>query len=193
MFLIPLLSKHSDLEYAQDRCAIFDLLFEPAPVNIYLGLTFNGIRVAGIGEVPKKTAYQYHTRDWLIGRSLERPKAWGNVGFMGDFKNVDNAVARTFPWKEEKSFCLNNGHVVEYTGQKLKATKFHWNYIEPIMCILSDAPAENLEHFLKVLGYQRTEDFMVRGDWRTRLILFCDGEEVGLDTWYLEFAKRTIY
>lgn len=193
MFLIPLLSKRSDLEYAQSRNDIFDLLFDPAPVNIYLGLVSDGIRVAGIGEIPQKSAYQYHTRDWRMGYRLDRPKAWGNVGFMGDFKNVDDAVSRTFPWKGEESFCLNNGRVVEYTGQKLKANKLHWTYIEPIMCVLSDTPAGNLEHFLKVLGYRRTEDFRVRGNWRTRLTLFCDGEEVGLDTWYLEFTKRIIY
>lgn len=193
MFLIPLLSKRSDLEYAQSRSDIFDLLLDPAPANIYLGLFSEGIRVAGIGEIPQKSAYQYHTRDWMMGHRSDRPKAWGNVGFMGDFKNVDDAVSRTFPWKGEKSFCLNNGHVIEYIGQKLKASKFHWTYIEPIMCLISDAPTEKLDHFLKVLGYQKPEEFKARGNWKTRLTLFCDGKEVGLDTWYLEFAKRTIY
>lgn len=182
MFLIPLLSKYSDLEDAKERSDIFDLLLDPAPVNIYVGLFSDGMRVAGIGTIPKKSAYQYHTRDWMMDCNLEKPKAWGNVGFLGDFKNVDDAVSKTFPWKKKTSYCLNNGHVVEYTGQKLKANKLHWSYIEPIMCLLSNAPEENFNHFLKVLGYRKSEDFAVQGNWKNDLTLYCDGKEVGLDT-----------
>lgn len=60
------------------------------------------------------------------------------------------------------------------------------------MCLISDEPAENFNHFLKILGYHRTEDFVVYGKWKSNLTLYCYGKEVGLDDWYLEFAKRTI-
>lgn len=193
MFLIPLLSNRSDLENAKDRSDIFDLLFDSAPANIYLGLFSNGMRIGCIGTVPQKTAYQYHTRDWFVGQNIQKPEEWGNVGFMGKFKNVEDAVLKNFPWKKETSYCLNNGKVVEYTGQKLKANKHHWTYIEPIMCLISDSPAESFDHFIRVLGYHNSKGFMVRGNWRNGLALYCDGKEMAIDRWYLEFAKCTIF
>ena len=33
---------------------------------------------------------------------------------MGKFKNLDDAVAKTFPWKNKSSYCLNNGHVAKF-------------------------------------------------------------------------------
>lgn len=191
MFIIPLFSKPSDLKYAMERSSIFDLMFNTT-ASIYVGLTSNSIIVAGKGTVPGEFALQYHLREWVIGNQLNNPKGLGNVGFLGTFSDEYNAIAETFPWKDKTSYCLNNGHVVKYTGQKLTPTKYNWSYIEPIMCLISDAPAENFNHVLKILEYHRTEDFVVYGKWKSNLTLYCYGKEVGLDDWYLEFAKRTI-
>ena len=192
MFIIPLRSRPSELEYAQNRSDIFDLQFDPSADNTYVGVVSNGLIVAGTGNIPHEFAFQYHTRDWVMGSDLNKTKAWGNVGFMGDFKSIDNAVSRTFPWKKEVSYCLNKGYISEYTGQKIKANKYHWMYAEPIMCCISDTPEESFNHFLDIIRYRKREDFVIRGNWKNGLVLYCDGKEMGLDSWYLEFIKRIL-
>lgn len=125
MFIIPLFSKPSDLNYAMERSSIFDLMFNTT-YSIYVGLTSNSIIVAGIGTVPREFALQYHVREWIIGNQrCNNPKELENVGFLGTFSDEYNAIAQTFPWKDKTSYCLNKGHVVKYTGQKLTPTKLN--------------------------------------------------------------------
>ena len=192
MLIIPLPWNRSELEYLEDRSAAFDLLMKGSTQQYYLVIQDNTITWVGQGTVPGRLAYHIHARASTMNGSQSFPggiviKDLGNVGFLGKFSGIEDAILKTFP---QSGYCVSNMKFTTYTGQKLKGKKDHYSVIEPILCLLSKHPSVQLQQFFQALGWGNRKHFSCNGTWKEKnMKLFMDGKEVStLEVWFANFC-----
>lgn len=193
MFIIPLTNRKSRVDTAISQNDIFDLFFkDDGYYKLAIIINVSTVTVVGAGTVDGAVALQVHSRKWENGHELSNPKPLGNQGFMGDYSNFDEVIKRLC--QKEDSYALDIGRVVQYTGQSLGAVDSHWNYIEPIMAVLSRRnPREEFSYFLRTLRYDNEKKFNFSGGlWKLGMLFFIDDREVSFEEWYYEFACITI-
>lgn len=187
MFIIPLPWDRKNLEDLPDRNDVFDLLMKNSTQQYYLVIQENTITWLGQGTVPGKVAYQIKSRSSTMNGNQGIPKALGNVGFMGKYSGIDDAILKLFP---KEGYCVSDMKFAAYKGQKLKGKKDHYSVIDPIICLLESDPSAELQKFFKVLGWGNRKSFTCSGTWTRNMKLFINSQEVqNLEKWFAEFCS----
>ena len=191
MLIIPLPWSRRDLEDLRDRSSVFDLLIKESTQQHYLIVQDNTITWVGQGAVPGKAALYVRARVATMNGKQGYPdgcvfKDLGNVGFLGKFSGIDDAILKVFP---KTGYCISNMKFMQYTGQRLKGAKYHYEVIEPILCLLSDQPSIRLQHFFQILGWGGRKKFTCDGIWEKDMRLFIgDSRASTLEVWFGNFA-----
>lgn len=187
MLIIPLPWNRSNLSDLRDTNDVFDLIMKDSTQQYYLVIQDNTITWVGQGTAPGKAAYQIKTRSSTMNGSQSIPKDQGNVGFMGKYSGIDDAILKLFP---KSGYCVSEMKFMVYNGQALKGTKDHYSLIEPILCLLSDHPSVELQHFFEVLHWGGRQRFDCSGTWKNNMKLFIGGREVlTLEVWFSKLCS----
>lgn len=187
MLIIPLPWSRGNLEDLRDENDVFDLLMTDSTQQYYLIIQDNTLTWIGQGTVPGKVAYQIKSRSSTMNGKQSTPKSLGNVGFLGKYSGIDDAILKLFP---HKGYCVSNMKFTAYTGQKIKGKKDHYSVIEPILCLLGDNPAAGLKRFFQVLGWGGRKQFSCTGTWNGSMKLFVNGQEIStLEAWFTDFCS----
>ena len=187
MLVVALPWNRRELEYLEDESDLFDLYMENSTQQFYLVIQENKITWIGQGTVPGKFSYQIMSRTFTMNGNREKAKCQGNVGFLGNYSSIEDAVHKLFP---SKGYCVTNMHFTEYIGQKLRGHSNHYNVIEPILCLMGKNPNDRLEHFFEVLGWGNRKVFHCSGMFEHNMRLFIDNEEIpNLESWFASFCN----
>lgn len=189
MFIMPLPWNRSDLELLRDTHHVFDLIMKDSTQQNYLIIQDNKITWVAQGTVPGKAAYQIQSRSLTINGASEIPKNLGNVGFLGKYSGIEDAILKVFP---KNGYCVSSMEFASYTGQKLKGKKDHYSVLTPITCLLGDQPSAELKHFFQILGWGNRKCFACSGTWRNMNLLI-DGKTVStLEEWFTTFCSISL-
>jgi len=186
MFIIPLPWDRTNLADLRDTDDVFDLLMNDSTQQYFLVIQDNTITWVGQGTVPGKMAYQIKTRSSTMNGSRSIPKNQGNVGFMGKYSGIDDAVLKLFP---KDGYCVSKMKFAPYKGQKLKGVKDHYSVIDPILCLLGDNPSAELQRFLKVLNWGGRQHFDCSGTWDNMKLFIGDRSVSTLEVWFSNFCS----
>ncbi len=187
MIIIPVPWDRRNLEYLRDESDLFDLLMKDSTQQNYLIIQDNSVTWIGQGTVPGKMAYQIKSRSFTMNGNQEIPKNHGNVGFMGKYSGIEDAVLKIFP---KSGYCVSNMKFDTYKGQKLKGKKDHYGVIDPILCLLGDKPSADLQHFFQKLGWGGRKPFTCSGTWKKDMKLFIGDSRVDtLEVWFTKFCS----
>ena len=180
--------KLRDLCFRHD---VFYLLMKESTQASYLVLRDNTVTWLAQGTIPSKTAYQIRSRSATMNGSTELPVTHGNVGFLGNYSNIEDAVQKLFP---HNGYCVSNMKFQSYTGQKLKTHKYHYSVIEPLLCLLDgNSDSMKLESFFRTLRFPDCKLFQYSGDWNGTMQLFINSEKVEtLERWFSYFCSITL-
>lgn len=186
MFIIPFPWHGEKLENLRDTSDIFDLLMKDSAQQFYLIIQGDTITWIGQGSIPGQVAYHIKSRSLSMNGIQGIPEDHGNVGFFGKYSSIDDAILKLFP---KNGCCVSNMTFTAYTGQKLKGKRNHYNVIYPILCLLSNQPSEELEHFFQVLGWGSRKHFHYSGTWNNNMKLFIDGcMASSLEEWFSSYC-----
>ena len=188
MFIISLPWSHSSIEALQDANNVFNLLMKASTQDSYLILQENTLTWIGQGTVPGKTAYQIRARSSTMNGTMGSPQDLGNVGFLGKYSSIDDAIRKLFP---KEGYCVSNMKFIEYTGQKLKVHKYHYNLLEPILCLMGTRPnTVRMEAFFQTLNLRNNEQFRCTGTWdRNMELLVGNRRAKTLEIWFSYFCS----
>ena len=185
MLIVALPWNRRELECLEDKSDLFDLYVDSSTQQYYLVIQDNRITWVGQGTAPGRFSYQIMSRTFTMNGSREPAKYQGNVGFLGDYSGIEDAICK-FP---SNGFCVTNMHFLEYTGQKLKGHSSHYSVIEPILCLIGKNPNENLEQFFETLRWGNRKVFRCSGIFEHNMKLFIDNEEMpNLESWFANFC-----
>lgn len=186
MLIVPLPWSRSELEYLMGEADVFDLIMENSAQTHYLVIQEDTITLVGAGTVPGKFAVQLKTRSATMNGDTERPKNCGNIGFLGDYSSVDEFVLKKFP---RGGYCVSNMCFSKYSGQKLKPNKNHYSLIEPIVCLMREESAADLQHFFKTLGWGNRKSFTCTGNWNYNMKLYIgEKQAANLEVWFANYC-----
>lgn len=190
MFVIPLPWNRQELEYLQNTNDVFDLIMNNSTQQYYLVIQDNMLTWIGQGTIPGKVAYQIKSRSSTMNGSQGIPKNLGNVGFLGTYSGIEDAILKAFP---KKGACVSNMKFVPYKGQTLKGKKDHYSVIQPILCLLGSQPSSELQHFFQILGWGNRHQFHCSGTWEHNMKLFIgDQESPNLEMWFSDFCAISL-
>ena len=115
------------------------------------------------------------------------PKDHGNVGFLGKYSGIEDAIVKLFP---KEGYCISHMKVAEYTGQKLKGHKYHYSVIEPLLCLMGNQPSViRMEHFFHTLGFANEKQFHCTGTWNNNMKLYVDDRVAStLEVWFTYYC-----
>lgn len=188
MFIIPLPWSRSGLEDLRDANDVFNLLMKDSTQASYLILQEDTLTWIGQGTVPGKTAYQIRARSSTMNGTMGLPQDLGNVGFLGKYSSIDDAIRKLFP---KEGYCVSNMKFIEYTGQKLKGHKYHYTVLEPILCLMGTRPnTVRMEAFFQTIGDRNKERFRCAGTWDRGMELFVGNRRAEtLEIWFSYFCS----
>lgn len=190
MFIIPLPWDRRQLQDLRDENDVFDLIMNDSTQQYYLVIQDDTITWVGQGTVPGKMAYQIKSRSATMNGGSEIPKNHGNVGFMGKYSGIEDAILKLFP---KSGCCVSNMKFADYKGQKLKGKKDHYSVIDPILCLMGDNPSADLQRFFKTLGWGGRKPFTCSGAWKKDMKLFIgESRAATLEVWFSNFCSTAL-
>lgn len=186
MFIIPIPKDKDFLPDLLETNSVFDLIMDNYQNPFYLILKKNTITWVGEGTVPGKLAFQISVRSSTMNGNLETPKTLGNVGFLGTFSGIDDAISKTFA---PGGYCVSNMQFFRYRGQKLKAAKNHHLLIIPLISLFANDPASELKHFFHLLNWGNRKSYECSGNWQQGIRLYVAGSEApSLEEWFTNYC-----
>lgn len=186
MFIIPLPGNKQDFEVAYETDDVFDLIMDDHTQPHYLIIQENTISFIGLGKVPGKVALHIKSRKSTMNGDTSIPQMHGNVGFMGTFSSLEDAVSKLFP---RKGCGISNMKYVAYTGQSLRANRDHYVVIEPILCLMRRNPSQELNRFFQRLGWGGRTRFDCLGSWDKDMKLYIgDKLATSLEVWFANYC-----
>ena len=191
MFVIPLPICRDETGFLAYRRSEFDLCINDERHPHYLIIQGNAVTWIGQGSVPGMAAYQIVSRETVMNGKLGLPVNRGNMGFLGKFSGLDDAVRKLFP---KEGYCVSGMRFSAYTGQRLTAKKEHFMLIEPIVAMLdSDDPAGELRKFFSSMGWGSNTPFECSGLWSNGMRLWIGREPMSsLEAWYVALCSKTL-
>lgn len=192
MFIIPFPWNHRELENLHDENDVFDLIMEDCIKQYYLIIQDNTITWIGEGTVPGHFAVQLRFRSSTMNGSQGTPQFLGNVGFLGRYSGVEDAILKLFP---KDGYCASNMKYEAYKGQKLKGNKNHYYVITPLLCLLRggrygcNSASSELQHFFQTLGWRNRKHFDCSGTWNNDMKLYIDSNMIStLEIWFTNYC-----
>lgn len=186
MLIVPLPWSRSNLEYLRDENGVFDLIMDNSTQTYYLVIQEDTVTWIGAGTVPGKFSVQIRKRSTTMNGDIDRPQTLGNIGMFGDYSGIEDAVLKRYP---RNGYCVSNMNFVTYSGQKLRQHKDHYSVIEPILCLMGDNPAADLQKFFRNLGWGGRKAFTCTGSWDNNMKLYIgDKRAVNLEVWFANYC-----
>lgn len=184
MIIIPIRGK--DVDLLEDENDVFDLAMKTCHEQYYLIIQGNTVTWIGEGTISGELAVQIKSRSTTMNGRSEYPKNLGNIGFLGTYPNMKEALNKLFP---AKGFAVSNMNYVHYTGQALTAKEDHFGVIAPLFCLLGRNPSSDLHHFFEKLGWGGQKRFSCSGTWDRMRLFIEDHEASTLEEWFDEYCR----
>lgn len=186
MFIIPLPGNRRDFEVVYETNDVFDLLMDDHAQPHYLIIQDNSISLVGMGNVSGKVALHIKSRTSNINGDTNNPQMHGNVGFLGTFSSLEDAVTKLY---SRKGCGVSNMKYVTYSGQTLRTNRDHYVLIEPILCLMRSNPTVELKSFFQNLGWGGRTRFDCSGAWGRDMKLYIGGKlAASLEVWFANYC-----
>lgn len=182
MIIIPIRGK--DVDFLKGENDVFDLIMNESHEQYYLIIQGNTVTWIGEGTIPGELAVQLKSRSTTMNGKLENPKNLGNIGFLGTYPNLNEALNKLYP---HNGFAVSNMKYVRYTGQALTAKELHILLIKPLLCLLGYNPASDLQQLFQSRGWGK--QFSCSGTWDYMRLYIGDRAVSTLEEWFNEYCR----